>query len=139
MRARDVGACARRRACERFVCVYVIHVFIWTAGRIKGQQMNVDAKIAEIKAHMPEVYKGIQDKAAEMGKSAYSLVRRGLRGEANCFYAFEAGRVVGAPFTGKNLDGTNIQDEVARYLVQFGATHVVIFGNSTQGESNGAN
>ena len=57
---------------------------------------SVDDKIAEIKAHMPDVYASIQRKAREIGGDAFTLVRRGLRGERGCFYAMEAGRVVEA-------------------------------------------
>lgn len=88
----------------------------------KTAKLDVSDKIGEIKRHMPETYKSIQAKAAELGNQAYELVRRGLRGEANCFYAFEGGRVVGTSF---NLSG--IHDEVARLMVQWGAASVCIF------------
>lgn len=84
--------------------------------------MNVEAQIAEIKANMPEVYKSIQAEAARSGKSAYALVRRGLRGETNCFYAFERGYVVGTPF-----EHGSIMAEIARCMVQFGTTFVVVW------------
>ncbi|MEI6599850.1 MAG: hypothetical protein WCN21_05220 [Comamonadaceae bacterium] len=93
--------------------------------------MTVEQQIAEIKASMPEVHRSIQEKAAAIGKSAYSLARRGLRGEANCFYAFERGRVVGTPFN----EG-DIMAEIARYMVQFGCTHIVVW--SQEGVTNGA-
>ena len=60
---------------------------------MKANEVNVEQEIADIKAHMPEVYQAIKDKADEIGKEAYALVRRGLRGEPNCFYAFERGWV----------------------------------------------
>lgn len=60
--------------------------------------VDVEAKIAEIKAHMPSTYASIQEKARHIGGQAYELVRRGLRGERDCFYAIEAGRVVGTTF-----------------------------------------
>lgn len=84
--------------------------------------MTVEQQIAEIKAHMPEVYKAIQVKANEVGKCAYALVRRGLRGEPNCFYAMERGRVVGTPF---RIAG--VSDVVARNMVEFGCTFLVVF------------
>ena len=93
--------------------------------------MTVEQQIAEIKASMPEVHRSIQEKAAAIGKPAYSLVRRGLRGEANCFYAFERGRVVGTPFN----EG-DIMAEIARCMVQFGCTHIVVW--SQEGVTNGA-
>lgn len=102
---------------------------------------DVEAQIAEIKARMPAVYQSIQDKAEDIGKVAYSLVRRGLRGEPNCFYAFERGRVVGTPFAAQS-----VTDEIARYMVQFGVLHVAVWANvdspqfkSQQESTNGQN
>lgn len=83
---------------------------------------TVDQQIANIKAHMPEVYKSIQAKAAEIGKPAFALVRRGLRGEANCFYAFERGHVVGTPF-----NQTDVMPQTAFYMVAFNCDHIVIW------------
>ena len=94
---------------------------------------TVDEQIAHIKAHMPETYKSIQAKAAVMGKPAFPLVRRGLRGDANCFYAFEAGHVVGTPFT-----LTEVARDIAQYMVTFGVAHCCIWAETpatpTQGE-----
>lgn len=84
--------------------------------------MTVEEQIADIKAHMPETYKSIQAKAKAIGKPAFALVRRGLRGEANCFYAFEHGRVVGTPFT-----LTEVARDVAQYMVTFGVSHVCVW------------
>ena len=85
----------------------------------------VEAKIAEIKANMPEVYKAIQERAALPGcKGVYALVRRGLAGEPNCFYAFERGRVVGTPFNRQDLTAP-----VALGMVQFGASIAYLFGD----------
>lgn len=78
-------------------------------------KLNVEGKVAEIKNHMPETYKCIQAKASEIGNEAFTLVRRGLRGEVNCFYAFEGGRVVGTPFA-----AGPIPDKLAALMVQFG-------------------
>lgn len=85
---------------------------------------EVERQIVEIKTHMPAVYQSIQDKAEDIGKLAYSLVRRGVRGEPNCFYAFERGRVVGTPFA-----LPTIQEDVAVNMVRFGVSHVVIWAN----------
>ena len=84
---------------------------------------DVKAGIAYIKANMPETYKSIRAKAAEIGNLAYSLVRRALAGEANCFYACERGHVIGQPVTAADIDA-----EVARMMVRFGSTHVCIWG-----------
>lgn len=105
-----------------------INVFEWTCGRInfEGAAMSastsVEDQVAQIKRDMPETYKAILAKAEVMGRPAYALVRRGLRGEANCFYAFERGRVVGTPF---NL--TEVARDVAQYMVTFGCAYVCIF------------
>lgn len=88
----------------------------------KDHKLDVTDKIAEIKRFMPEVYKAIQAKAVEVGNVAYEVVRRSLRGEANCFYAFEGGRVVGTPFSAGPLTA-----EVAAAMVTFGCAFVCIF------------
>lgn len=86
---------------------------------------TVDQQIASIKAHMPETYKSIQAKAAEIGKPAFALVRRGLRGDANCFYAFERGHVVGTPFA-----LPEVSREIAQRLVTFGISHVCVWADT---------
>lgn len=84
--------------------------------------VDVTAKIDEIKRCMPETYKSIQAKAQQIGGKAYALVRQGLRGEANCFYAFENGYVVGTPFT-----LVEIQRDIAQLMVTLGASHVCLW------------
>jgi hypothetical protein len=91
----------------------------------------VAARIAEIKAHMPEVYRAIQARAVEQ-PGTFGLVRRALAGEPNCFYAIERGRAVGTPF---NM--TDIMAEVAKTMVQFGCTYVCIW-QVTAGSDHGA-
>lgn len=93
----------------------------------------VSKGLAEIKGHMPETYASIQAKAKEIGNVAFTLVRRGLRGEPNAFYAFERGRVVGTPF---NL--VEVARDVAQYMVTFGCAHVCIFA-MIEKESGNAN
>lgn len=83
----------------------------------------VNERLAVIRAHMPEVYAVIQDKAQQIGPEAFALVRRGLRGEPGCFYAFEAGHVVGTPF-GRSHPA---MVETANFLVRFGCAHVCIW------------
>jgi len=89
---------------------------------------DVEAQVARIKTHAPEVYKAIQAKAQEIGTEAFRLVRRGLRGEPNCFYAVEQGTVYGAPFTG--LQGAGW---IAQQIAQFGCAHVCIFPEVSNG------
>lgn len=85
---------------------------------------DVEQAIRDIKAHMPETYKAILERAKEsdLGRQAYSLVRRALRGEANCFYAMERGRVVGTPFSMPDVTA-----EMARYMVQFGCSFLIMW------------
>lgn len=99
-------------------------------------KVDVPALIQEIKQFMPETYASIQRKAGEIGNDAYVLVRRGLRGEANCFYAFERGRVMGTPFTLQE-----VSRDIAQYMVTFGCAHVCIWAEpvlTTPGAANGA-
>ncbi|MDH6185496.1 hypothetical protein [Polaromonas sp. CG_23.6] len=94
----------------------------------KTAKVDVNAKIEEIKQFMPETYKAIRSKSVEIGNVAFELVRKGLRGEPNCFYAFEGGRVVGTPFAVGPLP-----DHVARLMVEFGFAFVCIFNSPEQG------
>ena len=75
-----------------------------------------------IKTSMPDTYDQIQRKATAQGNDVYGLVRRGLRGEANCFWAMERGHVVGTPFAATH----KVAATVAQSLVQFGCAHVCI-------------
>ncbi len=89
---------------------------------------DLDRKINEIKAHMPNVYQSIQRKAKEIDRKAYQLVRAGLRGVPNSFYAFERGRVVGTPFAGHPIAA-----DVASVMVQFECAHVCMWGEVANG------
>jgi hypothetical protein len=95
---------------------------------------DVGAKIEEIKRFMPETYKSIQAKSKEIGNEAFVLVRRALRGDPNCFYAFEQGRVVGTPF---NL--VEVNRDVAQYMVTFGCPHVCIWAMPAMPAQEAAN
>ncbi len=88
----------------------------------KGESVSIEEQIALIKARMPAVYGAIQAKAGEIGKQAFGLVRRGLKGEPNTFYAFERGYVVGTPFAHGPIPA-----EVAQMMVQFGCAFVCIW------------
>lgn len=94
--------------------------------KTKAPSLDVSSKLAEIKAHMPETYKSIQAKAQQIGGKAYALVRQGLRGEANCFYAFENGYVVGTPF---NL--VDVQRDIAQLMVTLGASYVCLWAQES--------
>lgn len=95
-------------------------------------KVDVSGKVDEIKRYMPKTYKCIQDKAGEIGNEAFTLVRRGLRGEVNCFYAFEAGRVVGTPFA-----AGPIPDKLAALMVEFGVAMCCIW-QAPEGSGDGA-
>jgi hypothetical protein len=87
----------------------------------------VEARLKEIKAHMPETYKAIQAKAEVIGSAAFRFVRQGVAGEPNRFYAVEAGRVVGTPF---NLPG--VTEELARVVLQFGVSFLIMWSPEAQ-------
>lgn len=95
-------------------------------------EAQVKAGLETIKGKMPETYRAVQAKAAEVGKAAFGLVRRSIKGEANCFWACERGYVVGTPF-----HDNEIERDVAQLMVQFGASFVCIWAK--QGGGNGAN
>lgn len=82
-----------------------------------------------IKTRMPQTYEQITRKAKQQGNGVYTLVRRGLRGEANCFWAMEAGQVVGTPFEAKHP----VSAVMAQALVQFGCAHVCTIAEVAHG------
>ena len=97
--------------------------------------VNVAAQIDAIRRQMPATYKAIQAQAApdQLGAQAYALVRRALRGEQNCFFATEGGRVAGTPFT---LPG--VMQDVLAWMAEFGAPVVVVWPTPPQGVHHGA-
>ena len=85
--------------------------------------MTESEQLQIIKTCMPQTYASIRTRAAgDLGAEAYALVRRALRGEANCFYALEAGHVVGTPFSDRT-----VTDEVAGLMVRFGVGFLVMW------------
>ena len=88
----------------------------------KDSKADVSGMINEIKDYMPAVYEAIKARAALVGNGAFELVRRGLRGEAGCFYAIEGGRVVGTPF-----HGHPVMSQVGRAIVEFGCAYVCVW------------
>lgn len=89
-----------------------------------------------IKTAMPETYKAILARAADndLGRQAYALVTRGLKGEPNCFYAIEGGHVVGAPF-----DMPDVTADLARVIVRFGCSFMVMWAPGAAAAQGGAN
>jgi hypothetical protein len=61
-------------------------------------------------------------KAAVVGNEVFVWVRRGLRGEPNCFFAIEGSRVVGQPF-----NRGDVRSELVRWQGLYGAVDVVFF------------
>lgn len=93
---------------------------------------QVEAQLKLIRDHMPETYKAIAEKAGLIGRDAYRYVRHGVAGQANKFYAVERGRVVGTPF-----DLPGVADEVARVIVQFGCTFLIMWAPEAQQPASG--
>lgn len=104
-----------------------------TKGPPAGKPDRAAEEIALIKASMPRVYAAIKEKAAVIGNDAYTLVRRGARGEADCFYAFEGGRVVGTPFC------QAVTADVAMLMVEFGVGFVCVWPVVAGKGGDGAN
>ncbi len=92
-----------------------------------GQGVDVGARIREIQTQMPETYAAIKRKADQIGNLAYQLVRAGIRGRPNSFYAIERGYVVGTPF-----DLPNVEPELARLILQFGCRSLIMWGPQAQ-------
>ena len=93
---------------------------------------KVRRQIEQIKGNMPETYRAIQDKAEVAGALVWPMVRRGMAGQPNCFYAMERRQFVGTPFA-----SPSIQDDVAINMVRFGCESFVVFGDVLE-VSNGA-
>jgi len=91
------------------------------------QPSEVDAQLEQIKRHMPMTYAAISDKAKAIGPAAFRFVRQGVAGQPSRFYAVEAGRVVGTPF-----DLPGVSDEVARIVVQFGVSFLIMWAPEAQ-------
>lgn len=85
--------------------------------------------LALIKTAMTETYASIQKKAQQSGNAVFTLVRHGIRGKANCFWAMEAGYVVGTPFSSHSA-----QAVAAQALVRFGCAHVCIIAEPAKAE-----
>lgn len=81
---------------------------------------------------MPRVYEAVREAARIRGSQVFTLARRGMWGEPNCFYAFEGGRVVGTPFADP------VSDEVAAQIIQFGVTFVMMLAPAEPKASHGA-
>lgn len=96
--------------------------------------VDVAGSIHIIKTQMPETYKSIQAKATKVGNKAFELVRRALRGEPNCFWAMEAGHVMGTPFA-----LPEVSRDMAQYMVTFGCAYVCIFATLPEELANGSN
>lgn len=90
--------------------------------------LDVSEKLAEIKQHMPGMYQAIRDRASKDGNLVFELVRRGLRGEKNCFYGWEGGRVVGTRF-----DTVDADYHLALGMIQFGPAMVCLINVSGLG------
>lgn len=95
----------------------------------QANQVDVEAEIRRIKQSMPQTYRAIQAKAEEIGRQAYAMVRRGIGGEPNTFYAIEAGFVVGTPFAVGEISA-----EVARWMVAFSTSSVIIWSETARVE-----
>ncbi len=88
-----------------------------------SQERKVQQGLETLKRYMPRTMECIEDRVQHFGPEARALVRRGLRGEPGCFYAVEAGHVVGCP---AGLPRETLE-ELAEYVVVMGCAHVCIW------------
>lgn len=80
-------------------------------------------KKQDLKHLMPGVARMVQERRAEWGDAHVTdCVNRGMRGEANQFYAFENGRIVGTAFDGR----ADLDDIVKMGAMLQGAVFVVM-------------
>lgn len=87
----------------------------------------VEEKVELIKKSMPKTYKTIQQWAEEMGDrqgTVFARIRRGLAGKPNCFWAMEAGHVVGTPF-----QNHPVAQDVTYGVFVWGSHHVCVLGS----------
>jgi hypothetical protein len=77
--------------------------------------MSKTASKVDLRQQMPETAKWIEERRGEWGKAHVNeCIRKAMTGEANQFYAMEAGHVVGTPFA------TAMQDDVVALMTEFG-------------------
>lgn len=88
------------------------------------QKTEEDRQIRAIKDRMPKVYAAIKAKSLEIGNEAFALVRRGIRGEAGCFYACEGDLKVGTYWP------TTLPGDVEQLVERFGMTYVCMWPES---------
>jgi hypothetical protein len=63
--------------------------------------MEQQGKQVSMRQAMPSVAEFIDAKRTEWGADwVNAQIKAGLAGQADCFYAFEGGQVLGTPFTG---------------------------------------
>lgn len=79
-------------------------------------------RLDHIKRNMPQTYELIVAKAKQQGNAVYRAVRLGCMGEANRFWAMEAGHFAGTAFNMRT-----VQDEIAWGMVNFGSEFAVVF------------
>ena len=125
---RQARTLTRARASRNFIYL----PFKWRRGHMDTLNFSkmapvksaaeVEAVIATIKTHMPETYKSIKAKAEAFGPATYALVRAGIRGQPNSFYAFERGHIVGTPFTISELTR-----DVAQLMCTLGVQHCIVW------------
>lgn len=94
----------------------------------KLDKTRIDFQLKTIKDHMPNTYAEIQSKARTIGRAAFALVRHAASGRPNCFYAVEAGHVVGTPFDQIKCA------EAALLMVRFGSTFLCMWPDEVPAE-----
>lgn len=63
-------------------------------------RQNQPANQSDLRQLMPKVAEIVNEKRTELGKGyVNAMIKRGMAGEPNCFYACEGGRIIGTPFS----------------------------------------
>ncbi|WPG35146.1 hypothetical protein [Variovorax sp. EBFNA2] len=84
--------------------------------------MTQAAKKVDMRSAMPKTASMVDMRRAEWGKEyVHAMIKRGVAGEPNCFYAAEAGHTLGTPFAGP------IAEDVAWHMVTFGVDAMCFF------------
>jgi len=101
-----------------------------------SQQASQPAARVDLRQHMPETAKWVDQKRQELGAEFVNgCIRRALKGEPGLFYALERGHVLGTPFP-----ATHPIADSQTYAITMGCSFAGFIATpATPGGSNGAN
>lgn len=95
--------------------------------------MGQPAKKLNLRQDMPETAAYVDQRRQEWGADYVNdRIRRSLNGEPNCFYAVEAGHVLGTPFE------SEVTPEVAALIVRWGMKFCCLLQQPSKGDGDGS-